>query len=174
MVVKRPTLFSHPLQALYKHPTHTSPPNGVSIPVLDIIIVNWNAGHQLRDCLESIMAAKRDGFFLDRVVVVDNASTDSSLCLSGSLKVPLVLIRNTANRGFGAACNQGADGSRADYLLFLNPDTCLFTESLSKPVQFMEHHPGGKHTGICGVQLVNDKGEVSRSCSRFPTVLSYY
>ena len=46
---------------------------------ISVIIVNWNSGDQIRDCLESVAAARRDYFNLSHVVVVDNASTDGSI-----------------------------------------------------------------------------------------------
>jgi len=135
---------------------------------LDIVIVNWNAGQQLRECLESIAVADQGGFELARVIVVDNASIDGSADDLEETAFPLDVIRNKQNRGFGAACNQGASKSQADYLLFLNPDTRLFKESLSKPLAFIAQE-GRQDVGIVGIQLVDDDGEVSRSCARFPT-----
>ena len=140
------------------------------MPDLDIIIVNWNAGKQLYECLKSIETSHPDGFRLNRVVVVDNASTDGSVdCLDDIIDLPLIIIRNTQNRGFAAACNQGAKESNADYLLFLNPDTRLFENSLSWPIRFMEY-PKNKKIGICGIQLVDEKGNASTSAARFPTL----
>lgn len=139
---------------------------------LDIVIVNWNSGEQLRQCLGSIAAAERTGLQLERVVVVDNASSDGSEeCLEG-IGIPFMLIRNADNRGFAAACNQGAKGSQADYLLFLNPDTRLFSDSLVSSIGFLEGEGAGD-IGICGVQLVDEEGNVSRSCARFPTVRTF-
>lgn len=135
--------------------------------LVDIVIVNWNTGPLLRECLESIVIDER-GFTLDRVIVVDNASSDRSLDGLNNIGLPLVLIRNSENRGFAVACNQGAQDSRADYLLFLNPDTRLFANSLSVPLAFLEA-PQNKTIGICGIQLLDDSGNVSRSCARFPT-----
>ena len=140
---------------------------------LRIVIVNWNAGEQLRDCLCSIVQADKIGFELERVVVVDNASTDRSLYGIEALALPLEVIRNTENRGFAAACNQGAWGSNADYLLFLNPDTRLFANSLSAPIRFMES-PDNQRVGICGIQLIDEAGAVARSCARFPTPGMFY
>lgn len=136
--------------------------------MLDIIIVNWNAGRQLRDCLEAIVSAGRDGFSLGHVVVVDNASSDGSLDGLDLLSLPLNIIRNSVNRGFGAACNQGAAVCGAHYLLFLNPDTKLFENSLAVPLAFMEDE-ANQDVGICGIQLIDEDGVVSRSCYRFPT-----
>lgn len=136
--------------------------------LVDIIIVNWNAGSLLRDCVRSIGEAGQVGFELGQVVIVDNGSTDGSLDELASTDLPLKIIRNTENKGFAAACNQGAQGRRADYLLFLNPDTRLFADSLSAPLAFMESGRN-QSVGICGIQLLDDKGMVSRSCARFPT-----
>ena len=136
--------------------------------VLDIIIVNWNSGTQLRRCLESVAATDRRGTELQRVSVVDNASSDKSACALDDLALPLVCMRNTTNRGFAVACNQAAADSTATYLLFLNPDTVLAPDSLIAPVGFMEQSPNAD-VGIVGVQLVENQGVVSRSCARFLT-----
>lgn len=133
---------------------------------LDIVIVNWNAGEALRNCVESVVAAA-EGVELRRVVVVDNGSTDGSLEGLEGLNLPLVVIRNADNRGFGAACNQGAGGSEAELLLFLNPDTRLAPDSLAVPVAHLAD-PVNAGVGVVGIQLVDESGEVSRSCARAP------
>ncbi len=135
--------------------------------LLDIIIVNWNAGILLRKCLDSITLTSREGYELSRVVVVDNASSDKSVTDLEDLALPLSILHNKRNLGFGAACNQGAKGSKADYLLFLNPDTRLFNKSLSEPINFM-NKSYNQHVAVCGIQLKDDSGSIARSCVRFP------
>jgi GT2 family glycosyltransferase len=81
-------------------------------------------------------------------------------------------MRNDVNRGFAAACNQGASGSEADYLLFLNPDTRLHPESLCRPIRFMES-PNRRRVGICGVKLIDEGGGMAASCARFPSLAVY-
>src|SRR5437773_121156 len=135
---------------------------------IDIVIVNWNAGPQLAQCLESIAAASRTGLHVQRIVVVDNASSDSSLPPADVAGLPVTVIRNKQNRGFARACNQGALGSMAANLLFLNPDTSLLTDSLAQPVDFMERE-GNQRIGIVGVQLLDSDGRIARTCARFPT-----
>lgn len=137
---------------------------------IDIVIVNWNSGDQLRECLDSIArTASRET--LGRVVVVDNASSDSSLSEAGEPNLPLLVIRNQENRGFAAACNQGANAGEADYLLFLNPDAQLQADSLAVPQTFLSESVRAD-VGICGVQLLDDHGRVARSCSRLPTPMT--
>jgi GT2 family glycosyltransferase len=135
---------------------------------LDIIIVNWNSGDFLWHCLESIDLTCKDGLSLQRVFVVDNASTDDSIDSLPALEMSLTVIRNEQNCGFAAACNQGAQGSQADYLLFLNPDVYLDPASLSVPIYFMEN-PQNTSIGICGIRLVDSEGQITISASRFPT-----
>jgi N-acetylglucosaminyl-diphospho-decaprenol L-rhamnosyltransferase len=142
------------------------------LPTLEIVIVNWNSGVQLRKCLESIATARQDNFRLNRVVVVDNASADGSIEILGNLAFQLKIIRNKTNRGFAAACNQGARGSGADYLLFLNPDTRLSLDSLGKPIGFMEN-PNNRKIGMVGIQLIDENGHISRTCARMPSAWQF-
>lgn len=134
---------------------------------LDIIIINWNSGNQLRECLATIKN-EYEMLRVSKVIVVDNASKDNSLDNLGHLSLPLEIIRNSHNAGFGAACNQGAEKSQAEYLLFLNPDTRLNADSLEKPFLYMEDDKNCK-TGVCSIKLIDDKGQPGRTCTRFPT-----
>jgi N-acetylglucosaminyl-diphospho-decaprenol L-rhamnosyltransferase len=136
--------------------------------ILDVVIVNWNSGSHLRRCLETVESSVRDAFEFGRVVVVDNASTDSSLSGLSFPGIPFMMVQNSENRGFAAACNQGAGGSQADYLLFLNPDVRLETESLGKVIHFMEQ-PANARFAICSIQLFDSEQRISRTCARFPT-----
>jgi N-acetylglucosaminyl-diphospho-decaprenol L-rhamnosyltransferase len=137
-----------------------------------VVIVNWNSGTLLEECLQSFAAAADDDVTLRRVSVVDNASTDGSCDeLVAAASLPLALIRNAENRGFGAACNQGAAGSDADFILFLNPDTRLAPGSLELPARYLgsPHHAT---VGIVGIQLADQDGQVARNTARAPTARS--
>lgn len=137
-------------------------------PKLEIVIVNWNSGSQLADSISSI--AKYHHNLVLSVIVVDNASYDDSLIKVKSLKnLPfrLQLICNSTNKGFGVACNQGAALASSEYLLFLNPDTRLFQNSLPAPHEFMQNIVNVK-VGIVGIQLLDTYEVVTKSCSRFP------
>ncbi len=142
------------------------------VPTLDIVIVNWNAGAYLGECVQALAAARRSAFELASVTVVDNASTDSSLALLPDVDVPLEVVRNDENRGFGAACNQGARLGSGDYLLFLNPDTRVSESALDVAVAFMSD-PANARIGICGAEMVGDDGQRGLSCSRFPTLAMF-
>ena len=84
---------------------------------LSIIIVNWNGGSYLLDCLESLYACgpTRE----TEVLVVDNGSKDGSLDLIRSSFPYLTLIEVGTNLGFARAANLGWRCTRGKYVLFL-------------------------------------------------------
>ena len=90
-----------------------------------------------------------------------------------TLPLPLTIVRNATNRGFGAACNQGAAAGRADYLLFLNPDVYVGAAPLSVPLRFLED-PANADVGVAGIQLRDASGHVARSCTRQPTPAMFW
>jgi N-acetylglucosaminyl-diphospho-decaprenol L-rhamnosyltransferase len=136
---------------------------------LDIVIVNWNTGSQLRECLQSISpGGLLAGFRMRQCVVVDNASVDGSADGMEDLQLPLKLIRNPENKGFAYAINQGAANGKSEYILFLNPDVRLFKACLSTALLLLEK-PENKQIGILGIQLVDGIGKVHRNSARFPT-----
>jgi GT2 family glycosyltransferase len=135
--------------------------------LLDIVIVNWNAGAALADCLRSICSAEKPGFALGRVIVVDNASQDGSLAGCEAVPLPLTIVRNAENAGFARACNQGARLGVAPYVLFLNPDVELSPGTLAGPVRFFEAQEN-QRVGVCGIRLTAPDGSASSSCFRLP------
>jgi N-acetylglucosaminyl-diphospho-decaprenol L-rhamnosyltransferase len=137
-------------------------------PDIDVVIVDFNTGQLIQDCLGSLAQHVPRLSRLARVVVVDNASSKPTADFLNVNNLPLQIIRNSENRGFAAACNQGAACGEAPYILFLNPDTVLQPDSMSVPIEFMER-PENARVGICGIQLVDKRGQVGRTCARFPT-----
>lgn len=137
--------------------------------MIDIITVNWNAGPQLRACIDSI--TRHGGGLVRRTVVVDNGSVDGSESSIAGLS-DVTLIRTGANFGFGKACNLGAQNADSEYLLFLNPDAALHADTLPKALSYMQD-PVNAKVGICGVQLLDEAGHISRSCTRFPSALGF-
>ena len=135
--------------------------------MIDIVIVNWNSGPMLANCVRSINTFGHD--LVSKIIIVDNGSVDgSNNAVDGLPNVDLV--RAGENLGFGRACNLGAMRANAKYILFLNPDAELFGGTLSKVLECMDA-PQNAHIGICGVMLKEEGGRIARHCSRFPTVL---
>lgn len=138
-------------------------------PIVSVVIVNWNAGRQLLECINSVN--QYGAPLVSEIIVVDNGSVDASETLverSPNVK----LLKAGENLGFGKACNRGAQHATSEYLLFLNPDAALFADTLPKVLAYMQD-PANSMVGICGVQLLDEAGHVSRSCARFPSPLGF-
>ncbi|MFG0408007.1 glycosyltransferase family 2 protein [Pseudomonas sp. FYR_11] len=135
---------------------------------IDIVIVNWNSGMQIRDCIRSLQA--NISIAQIRVIVVDNGSTDGSDF--GLEQEGVRVLRTGANLGFARACNLGAAEGSAPFILFFNPDAAVFPGTIDYVLSFMRE-PRNAQVGVCGVQLEEESGHVARSCTRLPTPVSF-
>ncbi len=131
---------------------------------LSISIVNYNAKDLLQQCLHSIFS-NVDNLNIE-VWVVDNASIDGSAEMVESMYPQVNLIKNSSNRGFIKANNQGLRKSNGRYVLSLNNDTIVLPGALSTMVEFMDSHPDA---GAIGAKLLNPDGTLQLSCRDFPT-----
>jgi hypothetical protein len=87
--------------------------------LISVVVVNWNRRDLLRRCLLSL-EAQRDAE--TEIIVVDNGSTDGSADFVAAEFPAIRLIRNTANRGFCGANNQGIHIARGEFVALLNND----------------------------------------------------
>jgi hypothetical protein len=135
-------------------------------PDVSILIVNWNSRDLLRRCIDSVRtAASAPSAARYELIVVDNASVDSSIERAG-LGPGDRLVRNAENRGFGAACNQGAALASGRYLLLLNPDCELHAGAIETCLAAMAD--SAARIGVCGVRLLDNNGQTWRMCQRRP------
>lgn len=134
---------------------------------LGVVVVNYNAGEMLNNCLNSVFREHNPELIDLKVIVVDNASNDESLNLDEIDNKKLIIIRNLINKGFGTACNQGVKAfGEVDYILFLNPDTLVNTTTFEKSISFLEEND---NVSIMGTMHKDENGKVKASCSRRPT-----
>lgn len=104
---------------------------------LSLVIVTWNGDELLKNCLDSIV--KTYGH-LPETVVVDNANLASTAALVSTYEniryIPLPL-----NRGFAGGNNAALPFCTKEYLVLLNNDTQLVSDSFSSLVEFLDAHP---------------------------------
>ncbi|MBI2430664.1 MAG: glycosyltransferase family 2 protein [Candidatus Levybacteria bacterium] len=140
--------------------------------VLSVIILNYNTKDLTKQCLTSLENHYREelrkGVF--EIIVVDNASTDTSASVISNLKSQisnLTLIKNKENVGFSKGNNIGAKNAKGRYLLFLNSDTEVGDNGLLSAVSYVEEH---KDIGVLGAKLRNADGFDQASTGKFYTI----
>ena len=124
--------------------------------MISVVIVNYNAGSLLSACIAATLPQ------VDEVVIVDNASSDDSLAqlnMHFPDEARLRIIRNNRNRGFAAACNQGAAAAEGDDVMFLNPDCVLDVNAVSRLHDVLKGPSEGRpDVGMVGGLLLNPDG----------------
>ena len=122
---------------------------------LSVIVVSYNTRQLLDECLHSLYSADAPGGGFE-VIVVDNASVDDSAAMVTAEYPQATLIVSDVNLGFSAANNRGTAVATGEYLLFLNSDTVVGRDALTKPLAFMQENP---RVGALTVRLVYPNGE---------------
>jgi hypothetical protein len=137
----------------------------VNEPLVSIVIVSYNTKKLLQECLVSIY--KHTPLKLFEIIVVDNASQDSSSQMVEKNFPKVKLIKNQKNLGFGQANNQALKIAQGKYFLFLNSDTKLTEDSIDIIHRYLKRHP---ETAIVGCKLKNPDGSPQQSAGFFPTL----
>src|SRR5687768_4517401 len=104
-----------------------------SVPMVSVIVLNYNAASWIPRCLESLRS--QTIFSQIEVIVADNASPDNSEQVSRKLLADWpngLFLQMGANLGFGKGTNEAVRHARGKYLYLLNPDTWLEPNCLAE------------------------------------------
>ena len=127
-----------------------------------VVIVNWNSGEYLVECLRNLNG---QSLLPDRVLVVDNASTDGSMNGLAERFQDWDFVSLETNTGFASANNfavkQVAD---CEWIAFLNPDAFARPDWLKNLMQATERSPEikmfGSHMLGHGTDLLDGTGDI--------------
>lgn len=132
-------------------------------PALGVIIVNYNAGDLLADCVQAVLASAAVDLEL---IISDNGSGDRSLTRvreRAGRDPRLTILEHGANLGFARGNNLALAHTRAPYLLILNPDCIVAPDTLRQLLDFMEATPDA---GMAGCVVRNPDGSEQRASRR--------
>ena len=99
--------------------------------LVSVIILNYNAGKLLLDCVESIKKSKYNNL---EIIVVDNISSDNSQTECKEKFPDIKLIQNDENFGYCEGNNIGIRNAKGEYIIVLNPDTIVEENSINELV----------------------------------------
>lgn len=91
-------------------------------PLVSIVILNYNSGNLLLDCIKSILHTNYSNY---EIIVVDNASNDQSHIKFKQKFSQIKLIENDENLGYCEGNNIGVKEAHGDFIIILNPDTLV-------------------------------------------------
>lgn len=126
------------------------------IPIVYIIILNWNNAKDTIECLRSIENTVYDN---KKIIIVDNFSKDDSITkikewsAQSPLRNAIEFILLPDNLGFTGGNNAGMEHAirnRADYVLLLNNDTLVTENFLTDLVSTAQKHP---QAGVIGCKI---------------------
>lgn len=131
---------------------------------LSIITVTYNNAKYLVEFVESVLA---DAPLESELVIVDSYSTDETVDILKKFGKKIILIESPENIGFGKGSNLGIANSTGEYVLFLNPDTRVYKNTLRDLLKFLEEHPS---IGLVAPALIQQGGSFQPSVRKLPTL----
>ncbi|HUX06175.1 MAG TPA: glycosyltransferase [Acidobacteriota bacterium] len=120
---------------------------------VSLVIPNFNRGHYLTACMESVLAQTHPEI---EVIVVDDGSTDASREVLRGFANKIKLIEQD-HRGAAAARNAGVEAAGGDFIAFLNSDDVIEPERISLQFAALE---GNSEAGItfCDLKFLDAEG----------------
>jgi len=131
------------------------------------ILVNYNAGPELRRALRSVADELAGSAW--EAVVVDNASSDGSADVVEEFAPRVRAIRNAGNVGFATAVNQGLAATAAPRVLIMNPDCRLVAGAVAAMEAALDADPD---CALVGPRVLNPDGTEQGSVRGDPNMLT--
>ena len=134
-------------------------------PLVTISIPNYNYGHYLNQCLDSVLAQTYPNI---EVHFSDNASTDDSFDIAYSYRkkfrergIKMVLKENKTNVGSYRNSQLSSAGAWGKYIYTLASDDAIYPEFIERCVSVLEAFPN-VGTVIVNRDEINERGEIKK------------
>ena len=122
-------------------------------PRLSVVVVNFESGPLLVDCVRSVLAD--DGAGTPEVVVVDNGSDDGSVAALRAAFPDVEVVDPGRNVGYAGAANRGIAATSAPYVAISNADLVVAPGTAAALVGRLEAEPD---LAAVGPALLNPDG----------------
>lgn len=105
---------------------------------LTVAVPSYNKEKYIERCLKSILAEKK---YIDRIILVDNCSTDRTFEIAKKFAPNVECFRNDANIGMSPNWNRCIDLCTTDWLMIVHADDEILPGSISKYIDLIQKHP---------------------------------
>lgn len=126
-------------------------------PVISVVMPVYNAAPYLAEAIQSIL----DQTFSDfELILIDDASTDTSYAIAQSFADPRIrVLQNAQNRGIVFTRNRGLAELRGQFYAPFDADDVAMPTKLAKQVHFLRENPAFGMVG-CWVKHIDSHGQV--------------
>jgi GT2 family glycosyltransferase len=132
---------------------------------ISIVILNYNVKFFLENCIKSVIESAK-GFNYE-IIVADNNSSDGSKEYIEQRFPDVKYIFNNENLGFAKGNNVALRVAKGRYILILNPDTLLKSDTLKNCINYMD---SSERYDMISCKVVTPDGKIDPNCHRsFPT-----
>ncbi len=114
-----------------------SNPSALSFSI-SVVIPNYNGKHLLEANLPSVFAALNFTKLAYEVIVIDDASADTSTAFIQQEYPEIKLIINEYNKGFSPTVNRGIYAAKYQLILALNSDVMLSVDYFTEQLKYFE------------------------------------
>lgn len=132
-----------------------------ALPSVSIVTVTYWTGEILEECVESLRRQAAD-----EIILIDNGNPRDVSARLDSLSGEdsrVRIIRPDRNTGFAAGCNIGAGQATGDFIVLVNPDCVLASDTIERMLRVATRRP---NIWLCGGRLQNPDGTEQRGSRR--------
>jgi len=148
-------------------PAGSGPPTGEG-PGVAVVIVNYESGPALLNCVEGLRGQVSGRPAVDELVVVDNGSTDGSVDEVRRRHPEVEVVTTGHNLGYGTAANRGVAATSAPLVLVCNPDLEVRPGALPVLAAALDAHPDW---ALVGPLVRAPDGQRYPSARHFPSLV---
>ncbi len=134
-------------------------------PLFSIIIPLYNKEQSIRNTISSILKQTYDNF---EIIVIDDGSTDNSLAIVKEINDSRIKVFSKKNGGVSSARNYGINKAKGTYILFLDADDILLSNSLSVYYDLIMKYPNIK-VFTTNFNIIGTDGSIYTHCKKTKT-----
>jgi GT2 family glycosyltransferase len=124
---------------------------------VSIIVVNWNGERFLKDCLGALFS---QSYGNREIILVDNGSSDNSVCFTRENFSEVKIVALTENKGFTGGNAVGLEIAQGAYIALVNNDARVDQTWLESLLQAMLQD---RSIGICAPKLIFENAQIVNS-----------
>jgi GT2 family glycosyltransferase len=127
-----------------------------NLPLISIVIPNYNGARYLEACLCSLLAQTWQNM---EIILVDNASIDDSIRITRDVAPAAVVLQQKSNLGYAGGANAGMRAARGEWVAVINNDAEAAPDWLAECAAMIQKKPEASFLA-CRILEYSDRAKV--------------